>query len=280
MDDFYFSLNEIEPSAIREVFVEVPNVSFNDIGGLSHIKEKITKSIVWPQRYKELYDAFGCKAPRGILFHGVPGTGKTMLARAIASLNNANFISIKGPELLSKWMGESEKALREIFKKAKQAAPCVIFFDEIDSIAPVRGRSGDSGTTERIICSMLTEMDGIEDLKGVTVIGATNRLDMVDPALLRPGRFDMLLEFKAPDFEERIEIFKIHLSGKPVANDVDELKLAQLTSGFTGADIMEVCRAAEMEALSEYISILNKNEDYNGDKVIHYADFVNSLESR
>jgi transitional endoplasmic reticulum ATPase len=193
-------MNEIEPSAIREVG-RVPDTDFDDIGGLGGVKDEIVKSVVWPQQYRELYGAFGCIAPRGILFHGAPGTGKTLCARAIASLNNSNFISVKGPELLSKWVGESEKALREIFKKAKQASPCIIFFDEIDSIAPVRGRSGDSGTTERLICQMLSALDGIEDMNGVTVIGATNRLDMLDPALLRPGRFDMLLEFKAPDFE-------------------------------------------------------------------------------
>lgn len=278
MDDFYASLNEIEPSAIREVIVEVPNTRFDDIGGLESTKKQIIQSMIWPEQYKELYCNFGCKAPRGILFYGAPGTGKTMLAKAIASLNNANFISVKGPELLSKWVGESEKGLREIFKKAKQAAPCVIFFDEIDSLVPKRGN--ESSTSERIICQMLTEMDGIEELKGVTVIGATNRLDIVDPALLRPGRFNMLLEFEIPDFNDRIEIFKIHLKGKPLAKDVDLVKLAQATDQCTGADIMEICQRAAMEALSEYVCQLANHENYAGEQVICYDNFIKVLESR
>jgi transitional endoplasmic reticulum ATPase len=274
MDDFMGSLNEIEPSAIREVFVEIPNISFSDIGGLDDIKEKITKSIVWPSQYKELYDAFGCIAPKGIMFYGVPGTGKTLLAKAIASLNNANFISVKGPELLSKWVGESEKSLREIFKKAKQAAPCIVFFDEIDSLVPARGKHSDSDVTERLLCQMLAELDGIEELKGVTVIGATNRLDIVDPALLRPGRFDMLLEFTPPDFKGRVEIFGIHLSGRPLADDVDMYKLAGMTEGRTGADIMEICRQASLEALSGYIKKSGTNSSHRETIVIRLGDFL------
>lgn len=269
MEDFYSSINEIEPSAIREVFVEIPNVNFDDIGGLNDVKEKIIKSIIWPEQYKEAYDYYGCKAPKGIMFYGAPGTGKTLFAQAIASLNNANFISIKGPELLSKYVGESEKGLRDIFKKAKQAAPCIIFFDEIDSIAPVRGRNNDSDATERLICQMLTEIDGIEELKGVIVIGATNRLDIVDPALLRPGRFNLLLEFKAPDLVSRIEIFKIHVAGKPLAEDVDLQELAELTEGYTGADIMEICHKAAMEALTEYIYNQETNQEAAKNSSIH-----------
>jgi transitional endoplasmic reticulum ATPase len=278
MEDYRNSLNEIEPSAIREVFVEIPNVDFNDIGGLDEIKEKIIKSIVWPEQYKEAYNYYGCKAPKGILFYGAPGTGKTLFAKAIASLNNANFISVKGPELLSKYVGESEKGLREIFKKAKQAAPCIIFFDEIDSIVPLRGRNNDSNATERMICQMLTEIDGIEELKGVIVIGATNRLDIVDPALLRPGRFNMLLEFKSPDYVGRVEIFKIHIAGKPLAEDVDLHELATITNGRTGADIMEICHKAAMNALTEYIDNQEQNQSETNRNKINRKDFLSAIE--
>lgn len=280
MDDFYKSLQDIEPSAIREVFVDIPSVDFNDIGGLEDIKDEIIKSIVWPTQYEELYKKFGCRAPKGIIFHGIPGTGKTLMAKAIASLNNANFISVKGPELLSKWVGESEKGLREIFKKAKQAAPCVIFFDEIDSIVPARGRVSDGSATERMLCQMLTEIDGVEDLNGVLILGATNRLDIIDPALLRPGRFGMTLEFKEPALEERIEIFKIHLKGKPIADDVDLFELAESTDGFTGADIMEVCQKAALEALSEYIYHAENDDLIKEPEVIKYIHFKNIIRSR
>lgn len=280
MDDFYKSLQDIEPSAIREVFVDIPSVDFNDIGGLQNIKDEIIKSIVWPTQYEELYKKFGCRAPKGIIFHGLPGTGKTLMAKAIASLNNANFISVKGPELLSKWVGESEKGLREIFKKAKQAAPCVIFFDEIDSIVPARGRVSDGSATERMLCQMLTEIDGVEDLNGVLILGATNRLDIIDPALLRPGRFGMTLEFKEPALEERIEIFKIHLKGKPIADDVDLFELAESTDGFTGADIMEVCQKAALEALSEYIYHAENDDLIKEPTVVKYIHFKNIIRSR
>ena len=280
MDDFCKSLNDIEPSAIREVFVDITNVDFDDIGGLDKIKEQITKAIVWPYQYKKLYEEFGCKAPKGILFYGAPGTGKTLMAKAIASLNNANFISVKGPELLSKWVGESEKGIREIFKKAKQASPCIIFFDEIDSIIPVRGSGTDNSTIERIICQVLIEMDGIEDLNGVLLIGATNRLDMIDPALLRPGRFGMTLEFKVPNLEERIEIFKINLRGKPIEDDMDLVKLAQLTEGFTGADIMEVCQQAALEALTDYINHSELDNSHKEPIVIYFKHFENIIKSR
>lgn len=277
MDDFYKSLQDIEPSAIREVFVDIPNVDFDDIGGLENIKEQIIKSIVWPTQYEELYKEFGCKAPKGIIFYGSPGTGKTLMAKAIASLNNANFISVKGPELLSKWVGESEKGLREIFKRAKQAAPCVVFFDEIDSMVPARGRGLDGSATERMLCQMLTEIDGVEDLNGVLILGATNRLDIIDPALLRPGRFGMTLEFKEPTLQERIEILKIHLKGKPIADDVDLFNLAQSTEGFTGADIMELCQNAALEALSEYIHDVETGNSLKKAAAIKYKHFKNII---
>jgi transitional endoplasmic reticulum ATPase len=277
MDNFSKSLQDIEPSAIREVFVDIPNVAFDDIGGLEYIKEKITKIIVWPSKYEELYKRFGCKSPKGVLFYGAPGTGKTLMAKAIASLSNANFISVKGPELLSKWVGESEKGLREIFKKAKQASPCVIFFDEIDSIMPVRGRGSDSSITERLICQMLTEIDGVEELNGVLIIGATNRLEMIDPALLRPGRFGVLLEFKLPDLEERIEILKVQLRGKPIADDVDLNKLSELTESFTGAEIMEVCQQAALEALSEYVNEMERDNSYDMPSTIYFKHFYTTI---
>ena len=275
MDDFMGALNEIEPSAIREVFIEIPNVRFDDIGGLNDIKDKIRESIVWPELHKELFDAFGCRAPRGIMFYGAPGTGKTLLARAIASLNNANFISVKGPALLSKWVGESEKGLRDIFKKAKQAAPCVVFFDEIDALVPVRGSRSDA--TESLLCQLLAELDGIEELKGVTVIAATNRLDIIDPALLRPGRFGLLLEFKPPDFAGRVEIFNIHLSGRPLAEDVDVARLARLTEGRTGAEIMEICQRASLGALSELLAASGAQDGGMATRAIRLRDFLKAM---
>ncbi len=277
MEDFYNSLNEIEPSAIREVIVEIPNVGFEDIGGLLEVKEQIIKSILWPEQYKEAYQYYGCKAPKGILFYGTPGTGKTLFAKAIATLNNANFISVKGPELLSKWVGESEKALRDIFKKAKQAAPCIIFFDEIDSLVPTRGKNSDSNTTERMICQMLTEIDGIEELNGVLIIGATNRLDMVDPALLRPGRFDLMLEFKAPDLMDRISIFKIGTKGKPLAEDVDLSELAKMTPNCTGADIMDLCQRASLDALSCHVRCIERDPKDKGLNKISMDNFLNVM---
>lgn len=280
MEDFYISLQDIEPSAIREVFVDIPSVSLADIGGLEKIKETIVKTIVWPAEYPKLYSAFGCKPPKGILFYGLPGTGKTLLAKAIATLNKANFISVKGPELLSKWVGESEKSLREIFKKARQAAPCIIFFDEIDSIVPVRGKGGDNSTTERLLCQLLTEIDGVEKLNGVIIIGATNRLDIIDPALLRPGRFGMTLEFKKPDLFEREEIFRIHLKEKPIGEDVDISKLAEQTDGCSGADIMDICEKAALEALSNYILKTQRDSQFKDPMLIDNNHFENIIVRR
>jgi transitional endoplasmic reticulum ATPase len=249
MQDFLDALKEIEPSAMREVMIETPNVHWEDIGGLEDVKRELNMSIEWPLKYSELFQQLGIKQPKGILLVGPPGTGKTLLAKALATESEANFISIKGPELLSKWVGESEKGIREIFRKARQAAPCIIFFDEIDAIAPVRGSGfGDSNVTERMISQLLTEMDGLEELKGVVVVAATNRPDMVDPALLRPGRFDKIIRLGWPNYETRVAIFEVHLRGKPIASDVNVHKLAELTEGFTGSDIAYVVNEAGLLA--------------------------------
>ena len=254
MDDFMEALKDVEPSAMREVLVEVPNIKWEDIGGLKDVKLELQEVVEWPLKYPEVFEHMDAKPPRGILLYGPPGTGKTMLAKAVANESEANFISVKGPELLSKWVGESERAVREVFRKAKQAAPSIIFFDEIDAIAPVRGGGrGDSHVTERVISQLLTEMDGIEELRGVVVIAATNRPDIVDPALLRPGRFDKLLYVSPPDFEARKEILMIHLKKKPLAEDVDIEDLAKRTEGYTGADLAAVCNTAVMLAIREHI---------------------------
>jgi transitional endoplasmic reticulum ATPase len=253
-DDFHNALKTVEPSALREVFVEDPNVTWEDIGGLDEIKKEMRRSVEWPLKYKGLYKTMRAEAPKGILLYGPPGTGKTLIAKAVAHESESNFISIKGPEVLSKWVGESEKAIREIFRKARQAAPCVIFLDEIDSITPVRGRSTDSGVTERVISQILTEIDGLEELRNVVVIAATNRPDMVDPALLRPGRFDRLVKIITPNFEGRKEIFEIHLKEVPLSDDVNLDELARETEGFSGADIAAICSEGKLIAIKNYVA--------------------------
>ncbi len=252
-EDFMEALKNIEPSAMREVLVEVPNVRWEDIGGLDHAKQELMEAVEWPLKYPDVFKAANIKPPRGILLFGPPGTGKTLLAKAVANESNANFISVKGPELLSKWVGESEKHVREMFRKARQVAPCVLFFDEIDSLAPRRGGIGDSHVTERVVSQLLTELDGMEELKDVVVIAATNRPDMIDPALLRPGRIERHIYIPPPDKEARVEIFKIHLRGKPLADDVNIEELAEMTEGYSGADIEAVCREAGMLAIRELI---------------------------
>jgi transitional endoplasmic reticulum ATPase len=260
MQDFLDVLKEIEPSAMREVFVEIPNVSWKDVGGLVDIKQELIESIEWPLKHKKLFSVSNAIAPKRILLYGPPGTGKTLLAKAVANESEANFISIKGPELLSKWVGESEKGIREVFRKARQAAPCIIFFDEIDAIAPRRGGEfGDSHVTERVISQLLTELDGLEELKGVTVITASNRPDIIDPALLRPGRFDRLLYISPPDMESRFEIIKIHTKNKPLAGDIDLNHLAKIFEGYTGADIASIASTASILALREHV--LKYNND-------------------
>ena len=254
MNDFMDVIKEMEPSAMREVFVEVPDISWDDIGGLGLIKQEMQEAVEWPLKYQGIFTYADAMPPKGILLYGPPGTGKTLMAKAAANESEANFISIKGPELLSKWVGESEKGVREIFRKARQAAPCIIFFDEIDAIAPKRGGEfGDSHVTERLISQLLTELDGLEILTNVLVIGATNRPDIVDPALLRPGRFDRLLYVPPPDRDSRVQILKIHIKKKPLDEDVDIEKLADQTDGYTGADIASLSSAAVMLALREHV---------------------------
>ncbi len=252
-EDFHDALRNIEPSALREVFVEVPAVRWDDIGGLESVKQELIEAVEWPIKYPEVFEAINTRPPKGVLLFGPPGTGKTMLAKAIATESQANFISIKGPELLSKYVGESERAIRETFRKARQAAPTIIFFDEIDSIVPIRGAAFDTGVTERVVSQILTELDGLEELNSIIVVAATNRPDMVDPALLRPGRFDKLIFIKPPDSKGREMIFGIHLKGKPLSPEVDVTKLSERAEGYVGADIESVCREASIIALREAI---------------------------
>ena len=252
--DFDEALRDVQPSAMREVLVQRPNVGWEDIGGLQQVKEELAEAIEWPLKHANLFTEASVEPPKGILLYGPPGTGKTMIAKAVAATSEANFISIKGPELISKWVGESEKGVREVFRKARQAAPCVIFFDELDAVAPRRGGSeGDAHVTERLLSQMLTELDGLEDLKGVVVIGATNRPDIIDEALLRPGRFDRILEVPAPDRESRKHIFHIHTKKKPLESDVNLDKLVEMTEGMTGADIAALVNAAAMSAIKEHV---------------------------
>ena len=251
---FYEAFKSMTPSALREVVIETPNVSWDDIGGLEKTKQELREAVEWPLKYNELFAHMKANPPKGILLYGPPGTGKTLLAKAVAAESEANFISVKGPEFLSKWVGESEKAVRETFRKARQAAPCIIFFDEMDAIAPTRGSSSDSHVTERVISQLLTELDGLEELRDVTVIAATNRPDIIDPALLRPGRFDRLIYIPPPDKKARKEIFKIHTRNKPLAKDVDLDELTEKTENYTGADIAAVCNEAVMAAIRDHIN--------------------------
>ena len=253
MNDFNEALKEVEPSAIREVFVEVPNVKWEDVGGLGEVKEKLIEAVEWPLRYPELFREANVKPPKGILLSGLPGTGKTLVAKALASESEVNFISVKGPELMSKYVGESERGVREVFRKAKQASPCILFFDEFDSLVPERGLGENSQVTERVISQFLTELDGLEELKGVLVLAATNRKDLIDSAILRPGRFDFTLEFPLPDENARRAIFEIHTRGKPLVSDVDLGVMAQKTEGLAGSDIEVICHEASMIAVREFI---------------------------
>jgi transitional endoplasmic reticulum ATPase len=253
MDDFKNAQRGIEPSAMREFFVELPKVNWNDVGGLKYVKQNLKESVEWPLSKPEVFEKMGITPPTGILLYGPPGTGKTLLAKAIANESKANFISIKGPEVMSKWVGESEKAVRELFKKAKQVAPTIVFLDEIDAIAPRRGAYSGSHVTESVVNQILTSIDGLESMEGVIIIGATNRPDILDTSLLRPGRFDRLLFVPAPDVEARKEIFKIHTKNMPLDKDVSLDELSNMTDGFTGADIEGLCREAAMLSLRDNI---------------------------
>lgn len=259
-DDFREALKEVSPSALREVQVQIPNVSWDDVGGLDELKEELKEAVEWPIKYKDAYDYVDVKSPKGILLHGPPGTGKTLIAKALAKMTESNFISIKGPELLSKWVGESEKGVREIFRKARQAAPCIIFLDEVDALVPRRGSGGsDSHVTENVVSQILTEIDGLEELNNVLIIGATNRLDIVDEALLRPGRFDRIIKVPNPDEKGRQHIFEIHTKNKPLATDVNISEIVKLTDDFSGAEIAAVANRAAIAALKRYVAGKSKN---------------------
>lgn len=254
MDDFKEALKEVEPSAMREVLIEVPRVKWDQIGGLEDVKQKLREAIEWPISHPESFDRMGIKPPKGVLLFGPPGTGKTLLAKAVATETKANFISIKGPEVLSKWVGDSEKAVREIFKKAKQVAPSIVFLDEIDAIAPRRSSSSNNNVSERMVNQLLTSMDGIEDMEGVVVLGATNRPDILDHALLRSGRFDRLLFIGPPDKEARLLILTIHSRDMPLSKELDLSDIADRTEGYTGADLEGICREAGLIALRKNIT--------------------------
>ncbi len=255
MADFLDALHEVEPSAIREVFIETPQVRWDEVGGLSAVKQQLIEAVEWPLRHPDLFSQAGISPPKGILLSGPPGCGKTLLAKAVASETEVNFLSVKGPSLLSKYVGESEKGVREIFHKARQAAPCIVFFDELDALVPERGAGGaDSHVTERVIGQFLAEMDGVEELTGVLVLGATNRVDILDPALLRPGRFDVHLELPAPNRNDRKEIFAIGLRDKPTSDDLNLDELADQSEGFSGAEVQAVCRRGALQVIREAIS--------------------------
>lgn len=275
-DDFRDALKEVSPSALREVQVQVPNVSWDDVGGLDELKEELKEAVEWPIKYKDAYDYVDVESPKGILLHGPPGTGKTLIAKALAKMTESNFISIKGPELLSKWVGESEKGVREIFRKARQAAPCIIFLDEVDALVPRRGSGGsDSHVTENVVSQILTEIDGLEELNNVLIIGATNRLDIVDEALLRPGRFDRIIKVPNPDENGRQHIFEIHTKKKPLGNDVKISEIVKLTDNFSGAEIAAVANRAAIAALKRYVG--GKSENVKEIK-INQQDLIDAVD--
>ena len=263
-DDFNRALVEVTPSGMREVFIENPDVKWEEVGGLKEVKRELQEAVEWPMKYPQLYETLGHRMPRGILLHGPSGTGKTLLAKAVATQSEANFVSVRGPELLSKWVGESERGIREIFRRARQASPCVIFFDEIDSIAPVRGAGGETAVAERVVSQLLTELDGMENLHGVVVLAATNRADMIDPALLRPGRFDKIIQIPLPDEQSRRSILEINAEKIPVVDDKDSPdrvsldKIAEITDGMSGADVASIANTAVSLVIHEH---LDENPD-------------------
>ncbi|HIH68226.1 MAG TPA: CDC48 family AAA ATPase [Candidatus Nitrosotenuis sp.] len=258
-DDFQKALIEVTPSGMREVFIENPDVKWDDIGGLKEVKQQLQEAVEWPMKYPALYDKLGHRMPRGILMHGPSGVGKTLLAKAVATESEANFVSVRGPELLSKWVGESERGIREIFRRARQASPCVVFFDEIDSIAPIRGAGAETAVTERVVSQLLTELDGMENMHGVIVLAATNRADMIDPALLRPGRFDKIIQIPMPDKDSRKQILDITAKNIPAVSDKNEIdyvnldKISEITDGLSGADVAAIANTAVSIVIHEYL---------------------------
>jgi len=269
MDDFLAALREVEASAIREVFVEVPDVRWEDVGGLHEVKERLKEAVEWPLKFAHLFKKAGIKPPKGILLAGAPGCGKTLIAKAIANESQVNFLSVKGPALMSKYVGESERGVREMFKIARQAAPCIIFLDETEALLPARGQGGsDSHVSERVLSQFLAELDGIEELKGVLLLGATNRLDIMDPAVLRPGRFDEIIEIPLPDEADRREIFAVHLRDKPLAKGISAAKLAARTAGLSGAEIAAVCNKAALAAVRRAVDAELAQPGSGEDKVL------------
>ncbi|MDE1766804.1 MAG: CDC48 family AAA ATPase, partial [Thaumarchaeota archaeon] len=274
-NDFRDALKEVRPSALREVLVQVPNITWEDVGGLESLKDELHEAVEWPLKHKEAFEHADVKPPKGMLLYGPPGTGKTLIAKAVAHTTESNFISIKGPELLSKWVGESEKGVREVFRKARQAAPCIIFLDEVDALAPSRSSgSSDSHVTERLVSQLLTEIDGLEELHNVLVIGATNRVDLIDSALLRPGRFDRIIEVPLPDSKGRRNIFEIHTKKKPLTKGIDLARLVEMTDGFSGAEIEGVCNRAATSAIRRYVD--NREKSVKSIKITQ-GDFENAI---
>ena len=275
-DDFRDALKEVGPSALREVHVQIPNISWDDVGGLDELKEELKEAVEWPIKYKDAFDYVDVETPKGILLYGPPGTGKTLIVKALAKMTEFNFISIKGPELLSKWVGESEKGVREIFRKARQAAPWIIILDNIDALVPRRGSgSSDSHVTENVVSQILTEIDGLEELNNVLIIGATNRLDIIDEALLRPGRFDRIIKVPNPDEKGRQHIFEIHTKSKPLASDVRISEIVKLTDDSSGAEIAAIANRAAIIALRRYVS--DKSENVKEIKITQ-QDLVDSVD--
>ena len=285
MDDFENALKDVMPSAMREVYLETPDIRWSDIGGLEMVKKELQEAVEWPLKYPDLYTTIGYSMPKGILLYGPSGTGKTLLAKSVATESEANFISVRGPELLSKWVGESERGVREVFRRARQASPCVIFFDEIDALAPIRGLGGDSMVTERVVSQLLTELDGIQSLAGVVVLAATNRMDMVDPSLLRAGRFDKLLFIPPPDKSARKQILQIQVKDKPIDPTLDLDRIAEMTEGLTGADLTAVVNTAVSLVLQEYVASFPRPEDAKKHateasvKMHHFEDAIRKVKT-
>jgi transitional endoplasmic reticulum ATPase len=293
MNDFESAIKDVMPSAMREVYLEIPDVEWTDIGGLADVKRELQEAVEWPLRYPDLYGALSHTLTKGILLHGPSGTGKTLLAKAVATESEANFISVKGPELISKWVGESERGIREIFRRARQASPCIIFFDEIDSIAGTRGGMGGveggssgNGGTDRMLSQLLTEMDGVREMTGVVVIAATNRGDMIDSALLRPGRFDKIVYVPNPDAVTRVKILEIHTKGKPISRDIDLNRISKVTEGFSGADVASVTNTAISLVLHEFLQKYPSPEEatkHSSEALVsqrHFEDAVRKIKKQ